>query len=628
MTTARSTLALAALALVGTAPILTAQTADPLYMPRSIKQTYVAGTRSLDGRPGARYWQNHARYQITVTVAPPAPTVRGHEQISYVNHSPDTLATLGIKLFMNEHKAGAAHLGGTNPDAFTTGVHIDAFTVDGTRRPWRDSPTTFTNAAVRLPSPLAPGDSVRLDFEWHYDLSTGHGREGVIDSTTFFVAYFYPRVAVYDDYNGWDRMDFTGSTEFYSDFNDYTLTIRAPRNFVVWATGTLTNPAEVLQATALSRLQASFGADSVIHVATSAEMASGQVTRQDSLLAWRFTASNIPDMTFGMSDRYTWDAGSVVVDSASGRRASVQAAFDEGSADYHHMVRFAGDALAWLSRHWPGVPYPYEKTTIFQGFADMEYPMMVNDEAFADSSFARFVVAHELAHTWFPFYMGINETRYPFMDEGWATTLEYLYNQATMGPDRAAALFKQFRVQGWISDPSPQEDLPIITPADILRSGIGNNAYGKPALAYLALKDMLGDEMFGTALHGYMARWHGKHPIPWDFFNSVNDLTGRDLDWFWSGWYFSTGYIDLGVGGVRGRTVTLTNTGGMPAPVDVVVTFANGSTQRLHQTAALWRNDPAHATVAVPGNSRITAVSLDGGIWMDANPADNDWKAP
>lgn len=271
------------------------------------------------------------------------------------------------------------------------------------------------------------------------------------------------------------------------------------------------------------------------------------------------------------------------------------------------------------------MPYPYEKTAVFQGFTDMEYPMMVNDEAFADSSFSRFVVAHELAHTWFPFYMGTNESRYPFMDEGWATALEYLYNVSTMGTGRADESFRQFRVQGWIRDPAPSADMPIITPADIMRAGMGNNAYGKPALAYLALKDMLGDSLFARGLHGYMERWHGKHPIPWDFFSSFNDLTGRNLDWFWRRWYFEPNYIDIAVRGVRGRKVELANVGRMPAPFDVVVTFDDGKTERFHQTAEIWRDDPVAATVTVPGNGVIRRVTLDGGIWMGVTPADNTW---
>ncbi|MCC7196058.1 MAG: M1 family metallopeptidase [Gemmatimonadaceae bacterium] len=602
-----------------------AQSPDALYMPQSVKEAYARGTRSPDGRPGPRYWQNRGRYEIEVTVQPPARTVRGTERITYMNNSPDTLRMLGLKLFMNEHKAGSPHIGATNPADNTSGIHIDAFSVNGLQQQWRDGPLALTNAALRLQAPLAPGDSVRLGFDWHYDLATTHGREGVVDSTTFFVAYFYPRVSVYDDYNGWDMMDFTGSLEFYNDFNDYALTVRAPRNYVAWATGTLANPADVLAPAALGRFQASLASDTTVHVATRADMIAGRITRQDTLLEWRFAASNVSDVAFGVSDHYAWDAGSVVADPASGRRVSVQAAFADSAEDFHHMVRFAGDALAWLSRNWPGVPYPYEKTTVFQGFADMEYPMMVNDEAFADTSFSRFVVAHELAHTWFPFYMGTNESRYPFMDEGWATALEYLYNVSTTGVERAGESFRQFRVQGWIRDPAPSADMPIITPADIMRAGMGNNAYGKPALAYLALKDMLGDSLFARGLHGYMERWHGKHPIPWDFFYSFNDVTGRNLDWFWRRWYFEPNYIDIAVRGVRGRTVELANVGGMPAPFDIVVTFDDGKTERFHRTAEIWRDHPVTATVTLPGKGAIRKVTLDGGIWMDATPADNTW---
>ncbi len=256
-------------------------------------------------------------------------------------------------------------------------------------------------------------------------------------------------------------------------------------------------------------------------------------------------------MAFGLSDHYDWDAASVLVDDAAGRRASTQAAYNDDATDFHSMVQFARSALNFLSHQWPGVPYPYEKSTIFRGFADMEYPMMVNDNSNADTSFSRFVVAHEIAHTYFPFYMGINETRYGFMDEGWATTFEYLINQVDMGKPAAEKLYQQFRVAGWIRDPSPLEDLPIITPEDVLKgAAYGNNAYGKASLGYLAVKDLLGDAMFRKCLQAFIARWHGKHPIPWDFFNTFNDVSAENLNWFWRDWYFSNDYIDLAVAGV------------------------------------------------------------------------------
>ncbi len=456
-------------------------------------------------------------------------------------------------------------------------------------------------------------------------------REGMLDPTSLFLAYFYPRVAVYDDYDGWDRMDFTDGQEFYSDFNDYDVTIRVPRNYVVWGTGTLTNPELLLQPGPLQRYRSALQSDDVIHIATSAEMANRAVTQQDSILTWHFTATNVPDVAFGVSDHYSWDGGSVVVDRSSGRRASVQAAYVDSSADYRHMVTFAKQSLDWFSNNWPGVPYPYEKTTVFQGVADMEYPMMVNDNTFADTSFARFVAAHEIAHTWFPFYMGINETRYGFMDEGWATTFEYLINQADMGKARAADLFRQFRVAGWINDPSPLEDLPIVTPGDMLKNAAyGNNAYGKPALGYLAVKEMLGDVAFRKALHTYIDNWHGKHPTPWDFFNSFNTGSGQNLDWFWRNWYFSNGYIDLEVAGVKksgtGSVVTVKNVGGLAAPFDLIVTRAGGVIDTLHQTSAVWRANQSEARIAVSGAKAITSVVIDGGIWMDAELGNNSWK--
>jgi hypothetical protein len=603
-----------------------------LYRPRAINQAYANGTRSPDGRPGAKYWQNRGRYTMTITAAPPDRNIRGTEQIVYHNNSPDTLRRVVIKLFLNIHKPGAPRNGGSPEEYLTRGVQIDRFAVNGAAQVLKEDQPYFTWRPVPLPAPLAPNDSVTLAFDWHYQISLLSGREGMLDSTTFYLAYFYPRVAVYDDYNGWDTMDFQDAQEFYSDFNDYDVTITAPANYVVWGTGTLANAAEVLQPEPLRRFQASLESDSVIHVATRAELAAKSVTAQQPTNAWHFTATNVPDMTFNLSDHYVWDAASTVVDDATRSRASVQAAYNDTAADFHHMVKFGQHALGWLSRNWPGVPYPYEKTTIVQGFADMEYPMMVNDSSNPDTTFTRFVAEHEIAHTWFPFYMGINETRYAFMDEGWATTFEYLINQVDMGPQRAEAFFKQFRVEGWIRDPSPVEDLPIVTPEDVLRSEAwGNNAYGKAALGYLAIKDLLGDAAFRKGLHAFMDRWHGKHPIPWDFFYTMNDATGQNLNWFWNAWFFEHSYIDLGIAAVArtasGYSITLDNVGGMPAPVNLVVTYKDGTTETIHETPAIWAPNVKRATVQLVAKKPVQSVGLSGGIWMDADPSNDRWTA-
>ncbi|WP_432327961.1 M1 family aminopeptidase [Mucilaginibacter sp. P25] len=252
----------------------------------------------------------------------------------------------------------------------------------------------------------------------------------------------------------------------------------------------------MLQPEYAKRLKASFTSDSTINIASAAELAAHKVTAQKEMNTWTWTANDISDMAVGISDHYVWDAASVVVDDATNRRASMQAAFLDSSEDFHHAVQNGRNSLSWLSHNWPGVPYPFPKMTSFQGFADMEYPMMVNDSHTNDVRFSQFVQDHEIAHTYFPFYMGINESRYAFMDEGWATTFELLIGTSEVGKEKAEALYKNFRVDRWIHDASTAEDQPVITPSSELRGGYGNNSYGKPSLSYLALKDMLGDQLF------------------------------------------------------------------------------------------------------------------------------------
>ncbi len=261
----------------------------------------------------------------------------------------------------------------------------------------------------------------------------------------------------------------------------------------------------------------------------------------------------------------------------------------------------------------------------------MEYPMMVNDNTQEDPNFARFVAEHEIAHTWFPFYMGINETRYGFMDEGWATAFEYLIGTADVGKDLADNLFKQFRVEYWIKDPSAEQDIPIITPSNILSgAALGNNEYGKAALGYLAMKDMLGDASFKKCLHEFMNRWNGKHPNPWDMFYSFNDAAGQNLNWFWSNWFFTNNYIDLAVKDVtsssKGLTVVVDNIGGYVAPFDVIIDYTDGTKETLHQTPAVWKVNQKLTSIAVSSKKKPKSVVIDGGIFMDANERDNNWS--
>jgi hypothetical protein len=600
--------------------------AQTLTMPPEIQNAYTNGTRSLSGTPGDKYWQNHGRYTISLTVMPPDNAIRGVEQITYFNNSPDTLRHLNMKLIENVHRSGGR--GGAADTS--AGIKVDNIMISGVKTSWDNNEAITTNQMVDLSQPLMPHDSIKLDIAWHYNLSRRRGREGIIDSTSFYIAYFYPRISVYDDYKGWDIQPHTGSLEFYNDFNDYNLNVTVPRDFMVWATGTLQNPSEVLLPDVVERLKQSFTSDSTIHVATMQDWGDKKVTTQNAGNTWKWSANNVSDVAIGISDHYDWDAGSVIVDNKTGRRVSMQAAFADSSQDFHHSVQFGRYSLAWFSNNWPGVAYPYPKSNAFQGFADMEYPMMINDSHAPDLGFAELVQDHEQAHTYFPFYMGTNESRYAFMDEGWATTLEYLIGISEKGQKASDEFYKSFRVNRWIHGSHDKEN-PIITPSPDVTFGGGNNAYGKPSLSYLALKDLLGDKLFKKGLQNYMSNWNGKHPIPWDYFYSMEKGSGQHLDWFFYNWFFTPSYIDLDLANVEkkgtGYVLDIKNIGGFAIPFDVIATYDDGSNESFHQTPIVWEQNQKEISVMIKTGKTVKTLKLEGGIFMDANEKDNTWTA-
>ncbi len=535
-----------------------------------------------------------------------------------------------FKFIQNIHKPGVTRFGDAPDDFLTDGVHVDSYTENGESKDWGQK-NSGTVQFIRLTKPMMPHDSVKLNFAWHYEISLKSGREGMIDSTTYYLAYFYPRVAVYDDIAGWDDIEHNGAQEFYNDFNDYTLTVNVPKNYLVWATGNFQNPGEVLQPDFAKRIEESLSTDKLINIVTSADLSKGNITQQKQINSWKFSYSNISDVALALSDHYVWDASSVIVDEKSNRRSSIQAAFNDTAKDFHHAVEFGQSALSFLSTKWPGVAYPFPKMTVFEGYAGMEYAMMANDETYSDFTFSRFVEEHEISHTWFPFYMGINETRYGFMDEGWATTFELLYNRSLMSKDSADMFYKKFRINGWIHDDNADEDLPIITTGENLSGrALGNNEYGKPSLAYLALKDLLGDDMFRKCLHGFMDQWHGKHPVPWDFFYSFNNISGQNLNWFWNAWFFSNNYIDVSIDNVRHTKdnyhLVINNIGGFPIPMDIQLNYKDGSTQIIHKSLAIWATGQKQVDVTVSSKKDLQSAQLVTDIYVDADTSNNSFE--
>jgi len=611
--------------LLGLMLIGTTMSAQELYMPRNIKKAYTNGTRDMSGKPGRNYWQNKGVYDVNVKVDAKTKIVSGSEVIKYSNNSPDELKVLAIRFVNNMTKPQSARAGYASKDALTDGLKIKSFYINGEKYNI-NSDNWSTVEAVKLTKPLASKSNTEIKIEWEYPLAKESGREGQIDPETFYVAYSFPRVSVYDDYNGWDMLQHNGRQEFYNDFNDYSFSISAPKNFVVWSTGDFLNPDEVLQPEYLKRFKESLKSDKIIHIANAEEMKSGKVTKQNEWNVWKFKANHIVDFCFALSNHYVWDASSVQLKT---KRASVQSAYNAGAKDFEQYTGWMRYNLKWFTDNWPGVEYPFPVMTAIQGYADMEYPMMINDTSIPDDlQDARLTADHEIAHTYFPFYMGINETRYAYMDEGWATMLEYLIGIDENGKEAADKFMKNFRVKRWINDASTEQDQPIITLSSQLSgAGYGNNAYVKSALSYLALKDYLGDDLFKKALHYYMDNWNGKHPIPWDYFNSMNAGSGKNLNWFFNNWFYTNNYIDLKINSVAQEknqmVLTVDNVGGFAIPFDVVLTYEDGTTEKGHFTPIVWEKDQKSTSLNIPVKKKIKSVNLDGGIFMDYTPDDN-----
>lgn len=594
-------------------------------MPLSIRKAYDQQTRSYSGAPGSKYWQNKATYDIRVSFDPTNNLVSGTEQISYTNNSPDTLNMVNIKLFSNLFQKGAIRSMGVAPDDLTDGVVIKNMKVNGTDKPLPGA-TRGTNMPMGIPA-LYPGQTTRFDLDFSYTLTENtHIRTGAVDSGAYFIAYFFPRIAVYDDVNGWDMIPYIGTQEFYNDFCDFRVAITVPGNYQVWATGDLKNTSEVYNDKYVQRIATAEKSNDIIAVIDSNDIKAGNISRnKNSNQTWRYEATNVTDFAIGVSNHYLWNATSVEVDATTKRRTRVDVAFNAAHADFFDVIHYARITVDKISHYFPKWPYPYNHETVFDGLDQMEYPMMVNDNPLADKAQAIELTDHEIFHTIFPFYMGTNETLYAWMDEGWATIGEWI-----ISPCIDSSIVDDYGMAPYNFIAGKAADLPITTPSNQTTDAYVTNSYPKPALGYLYVKDMLGDSLFLKALHHYIAQWHGKHPQPYDFFYCMNTGAGKNMDWFWKSWFFDNGYPDLGISKVtqKGKEglIEIRSIGNKPVPIDVTVFFDDNSTTKIHRSIAAWEKGNKTVSLAFSSPKKIKKVIL-GSTWVaDINKRDNVYE--
>ena len=610
------------------AAALTAR-AQQLPVPRNIQAAYAKGTRAESGLPGPRYWQNTADYNLKVSFDPTTRLIQGTVEITYRNNSPDSLRQLWFKLYPNLYQKGAPRDASIAPADLTDGVQIQQLTINGQATTEQQRRIDATNMVVPVPAgAIGPGQTAQVTVAYSYTLNKGsHQRTGEVAPGAAFVAYFFPRIAVYDDIDGWNRAPYTGSQEFYNDFCTFRADITVPQNFVVWATGDLTNAAQVLTKKYAERLRAAAQQDGITTIISPAEARRRDVTAPNAQNSWHFEAQDVTDFVFATADHYVWQASSLVVDPATGRRTRVDAAYSPKHKDYEEVIDFARGTVRAMSYDFPKWPYPYAHETVFDGLDQMEYPMMVNDNPTKTRDDAITLTDHEIFHTMFPFYMGINETKYGWMDEGWATIGEWL-----ISPLLDPKLVDEYGVAAYARAAATEQDLPIAASLTTQQTGAGSflNAYPKPGLGYLYVRDLLGEALFTKALHTYIERWHGKHPMPYDFFNSMNAGAGQDLSWFWQRWFFDSGYPDLALQSVTRQTngyqVVVAAPGTKPVPVDLTITFTDGTTQQLHRTVAVWQSGATAVTLDIPTTKTARKMVLGSTYVPDSFPGDNVWE--
>jgi hypothetical protein len=618
-----------------------------------IRRAFAAGTRNATGQPGAKYWQGWTDYKITARLDSATSRVSGRETVTFRNNSDSAMRSVVLRLDQNIFRPDAPRT--SSMDVVTDGMKISRLVINGQTLPVSDTlgnpiPNSTrrttpmarilrsTSARIALPAPIAAHSSGTIEAEWNFEVPRIEGargfRMGRWADTLYQVAQWYPRVAVFDDLRGWDTDPYLGDAEFYNNFGHFDVSIDVPAGWIVGATGVLQNPAEVLTAAARERLARALQTDSTVRVVTAAERGAGKSTAAgtNGRLVWRFVADTVGDFAWATSNQFVWDAGHATIPTRGNVPFNVMylPGHAQAYADGPHVVRHA---LEYYSKLW--MPYGFPQLTAVDGpELGMEYPMFIMSAVFAAD--------HEVGHEWWPMMVGVNETWYGWMDEGFNQYMNILSDADIAG--------KQYKLDslgmsyGGVS--GNELEPPLMWDGNYAGPFYGFQAYGKAPLMLSALGGVVGDSAVWRAMSDYAKAWKFKHPSPWDYANFMSSALHQDLGWFWYYWLFTTERVDESIQNVRtsaGRTaVTVRQDGEMPAPVILKVEFGPGNAAIRPITNAKML-DANTAIVSYPvdvwfGGSRtfvadlnfgprpITRITLDPNArFPDRNAADNIW---
>jgi len=612
----------------------------PVFESPAFRRAVERGTRTRTGRPGARYWTQRAEYALRAELDPATKRLTGQGTVRYHNRSPDTLAWLAVQLHQNLFAPGAARAEAT---PVTGGMELRSVTAQGaTLAAGAASDSTpgyvveGTVAWLRLPRKLAPGGTADLAFDWAFTVPPDGAPRMGTDGEIFYLAYWYPQMAVYDDVGGWQTDQYLGNAEFNMGYGDYDVSLTVPAGWLVAATGELRNADQVLAAGTRARLAEARRSGSVVHVVGAAERGAGRATAGGGKLTWRFTARDVRDFAFGTSDRYLWDATHALARDSAGKSAvdtvMIHSFYrpERTAWAWDQSARYGRHSIEFLSRYlWP---YPYPQMTAVDGVVScsgMEYPMMTCIGGPRDTLRLYSVTVHEIAHMWFPMQVGSDERRYAWQDEGLTR-----FNQA----QAMREFFGGYDLEGIARDQyldlaRAGGEVELMRHGDQYPHGTaayGIASYAKMATNMAALRALVGDERFLRAYREYGRRWINKHPQPYDLWNTFEDVTGEDLDWFWRTWWYETWTLDQAVGAVSAGgdsvSIVVEDRGLAPMPARLTITREGGAVERVEVPVERWLAGARRHTVRVGTSPAIARVEIDAERhFPDADRANNVW---
>ena len=547
--------------------------------------------RSGSGAPGPSYYQQQADYKMDIEIDDVNARLMGSEIVTYTNNSPDELKYLWLQLDQNvraQDSKSPLIQGNGFETAMATASFTSAFLTDGFDGGFKIQEVKDTNGndlahminrtmmRIELPKGLKTGEKFSFSIKWWYNINdylVDRGRSGYEyfpkdDNRAYVIAQFFPRMAVYNDVEGWQNSQFWGRDEFALPFGNYEVNITVPADHIMDATGKLMNRKEVFTKTMMQRYEkAKISYDKPVVIVTQEEAEAAEKTRSTGKKTWKYYAENVRDYGFATSRKYIWDMMAVKIGDKDVMAVSVYP--KEGNPLWEEWsTKTVASTLRSYSRMT--FDYPYHKAiSVHAKSQGMEYPMICwnfgrpnEDGTYSDRTKYGMmsVIIHEVGHNFFPMIINSDERQWTWMDEGLNTFVQYVAQQdfGKWYPEALSPGDDKFPSRRGPADkivPYMSGDQDFISP--IMSKGLnvhqfGNNGYGKPATALNILREtVMGQELFDYAFREYAQRWMFKHPTPEDFFRTMEDASAFDLDWYWRGWFYTTDYVDIGIKEVK-----------------------------------------------------------------------------